>query len=239
MTTITEALNRIARQCGVNAPSSWITATRADHVEIRDDFFQESIADILDRLDLPAPIGKQVTIVGTGAENYALPSDFLRLQRDELAMYDTQLDRKVEPISNDGEWTYIKDIGTAGIIRYYRIKGYPGNFSVDFYDEPSSGLEIVVSYVADLWMATAAGVVGKQFTAEDDVLLLPRRLVETGAVWRFRERRGLPYEDKYSEYEALLARTSNDKRGRRLINMGEPIRDVRWQDLIPAFIPEN
>lgn len=239
MTKVTEALNRIARQCGVQAPSSWVTATREDHVEIRDDFLAETISDIRDRVDLPSPIAKQTTITGTGAENYSLPSDFVRVALDELAVYDNALDRPVMPITSDGQWTYVKDIGTTGVMRYYRVKGYEGNYTIDLYDEPSSAVTITVSYMSDLWMANSSGTAGDTFTDEDDVLLLPRRLVEAGTVWRFRERRGLPYMDKYNEFEAMIARMSNDGRGRRMVNMGGRNKDVRWQDLVPSFIPPS
>ena len=57
-------------------------------------------------------------------------------------------------------------------------------------------------------------------------------------MWRFRERRGLPYQDKAMEYEALMSRIINDKRGRRIVNMGDR-EHVRWQDAVPAFIPPS
>lgn len=237
--TISSVLDRVARQCGVARPSSWVTASREDHVEIRDDFLMETIDDLLDRIDLPAPVAKQVEITGDDSENYDLPTDFRRVQRDQLAVYDTLLDRAVVPITNDGEWTYVKDIGTAGIIRYYRVKGIRGGNTIDFYDAPDSGTTITVSYISNIWKADSDGNEGDTFSAKDDVLLFPRRVVECGAIWRFRERRGLPYQDKYNEYEALVSRLSNDGRGRRLINFGEAPRDVRWQDLIPAYIPDS
>lgn len=235
--TIVAALNRVARECGVAQPSSWLTATQKDQVEIREDWLLQTVEDILDRLDLPAPIGAQTTISGDGSENYALPSDFRRVQRDRLAIYDTSLDQPCIPVTNDGDYTAMKDLGTAGITRFYRIKGYDGAFTVDFYREPSS--DVVVSYITNNWKATAAGTAGDTFTFEDDVLLLPRRAIEAGCVWRFRERRGLPYQDKYNEYEATLTRLSNDSRGRRSIQFGEHDNNVRWQDLIPAFIPSS
>ena len=87
-------------------------------------------------------------------------------------------------------------------------------------------------------MATT-GTPGSEFTAEEDVLLLPRRLVESGIIWRYRERRGLPYTDKFNEYEILMQRMANDRRGRRSVNMGGRSNDVRWQDLVPTFIPAS
>lgn len=236
-TRVVTALDRIARQCSVTPPTSWITATRLDHVEIRDDFLAETIDDILERIDLPAPIADQTQIIGTGAETYDLPSDFKRMQRDEMAVYDPQLDRRLVPITNDGEWTYLKDIGTTGIIRYYRLRGFEGNWQMDIYTEPGTGINVDVHYITTNWLADEEGVVGSTLTSETDVLLLPRRLVETGAVWRSRERRGLPYQDKYNEYEMLMARLSNDTRGRRNVQFGEPVMNVRWQDKIPSWIP--
>lgn len=237
MTTIVEALDRIARQCSVKAPSAWLTATQDAHVELRDDFLLETVDDILDRVDLPSPIGSQTTITGTGAETYSLPANFKRLHRSDLAVYDVQLDRACIPINTDGEYTYIKDQGTAGTIRYYKVTGYEGAYEISFYDEPASSTQITVSYSTDNWMANG-GTASNMFTADEDVLLLPRRVVEAGTVWRFRERRGLPYQDKYNEYEILLTRLINDTRGYRVINMGDNA-PVRWQDLVPSYIPDS
>ena len=235
MTTIVEALTRIAIQCRVKAPSSWVTATREDHVSLRDVFLGEAVDDILERVDLPSPIGAQYTLPGDGSETYDLPSAFKRLHRSALAVYDPFLDVACVPLTTDGDWTYQKDMGTAGTIRYYRLGGYDGNWTISFYDAPDDSIE--VHYQTVNWMATAGGVAGSMFTAEDDVLLLPRRLVETGTVWRFRQDKGLPYEDKRMEYEALMARMSNDRRSRRIISDNQS--NVRWQDLIPAFIPSS
>lgn len=238
MTTIVEALNRIARQCSVKAPSSWVTATRDDHVSIRDDFLLETIRNIQDRVDLPSPIGKQQSITGDGSTAYSLNSDFLRLQRDENAVYDTALDRPVIPVTTDGGWTRITDLGTAGATRYYKLTGYEGNHSISFHQAPSSSVGITVSYVSNLWMA-ASGTAGSAFTSEDDVLLLPRKVVEVGTVWRYRRRNGLSYEDVWNEYEAEMSRLINDSRTRRIVSFSEPDRRVRWQDLIPASIPDT
>lgn len=238
MTLIVDALNRIARQCSVETPSSWLTTSDASAVELRDDFLLETVDDILDRVDLPSPIGKETDITGDGSVNYSLPSDFMRIKRNEFAVYDNLLDRPCIPITTDGEWTYQVDIGTAGVLRYYRVKGYDENWTIDFEDAPASGTTITVHYMSNLWMANSSGTAGSEFTDAADVLLLPRRLIEAGTVFRYRERKGLPFLAKYNEYEALLARTTNDRLGRKVINMGER-EHVRWQDLIPAYIPDS
>lgn len=236
MTTVVDVLSRAARQVSVSPPSSWVTASADEYAEIRDDFLLETVDDLQERIDWPQPVGASVTITGTGVETYALPTDFKRLQRDARAVFDEALDRHAFPITTDGDWLELKEDGIAGADRFYRLTGYDGAFSISFYNPPTT--DIVVQYVSKNWMASAAGAAGYEFTAEDDVILFPRRVVEAGIVWRWRERKGLPFHDKFNEYEAQIARLSNDIRGRRSIDFG-PRTKVRWQDRVPAFIPSS
>lgn len=238
MTLITDVLSRAARQCSVTAPTSWLSATEDEHVELRDDFMLETVDDVLERVDLPSPIGARYDISGDGSEEYSMPSQFKRLKRDKFAVYDAYLDRPCVPITRAGDYTYLKDLGLAGgVIRYYRTNGYEGNWSLLFEDPPATGTTINVHYQTTYWMANSSGTAGDSFTDAGDVLLLPRRVVETGIVWRFRERKGLEFMPKMMEYELLISRLSNDTQGRRTIDMGEPETRVRWQDQIPSYIP--
>ena len=244
MTLLTTALDRIARQCSVKTPSSWLAATRDEHLEIRDDFLLEAVDDILDRVDLGEPIAKKQTLSGAGTDNgddsgnFTLNANFKRLQRDEWSVYDPLQDRIGIPVSQSGEWSYLTDIGTSGIYKHYRLKGYEGNYSLDVYRNLSAGDTLEIHYISDVWL-TNGGTEKNAFTDADDTLLLPRRLVESGTVWRYRERRGLPYQDKYAEYEALMSRAILDSRNLRTIRFGEPDMSVKWQDLVPAFIPSS
>lgn len=236
-TMVVSVLDRIARQCGVKKPTSWVTATRQDHEEIRDDFFLEAIENVLDRFDLPSPIGAQEVIIGTGAESYALPTAFRRLQRDENSVYEkTTVRRAGIPMASDGDWTYLKDHGLAGADRFYRLTGYEGNFSIEFNRALAAGEEVTVSYVTNNWMADADGTVGKRLAFGTDALLLPRLAVEAGTVWRFRERRGLPYEDKYKESEMHLARLSNDRNTMRTVSFGDTEYRKPWDVPVPSMI---
>ena len=241
MTLITDALARAARQCSITAPDSWVNATGAAQVELRDDFLSETVDEISDRVDLPGPIGKTYVITGTGAEDYALPSDFKRLARDPMAVYETTTTRRAGvPVLSEGNWTHLNNIGSSGAFRYYRLKGYDGNYTIGFYQNPSSSVSITVSYVSNLWMADSGGTAGSAFTNSTDVLLMPRRVVETGMVWRFRKRKGLQYADVLAEYEALLERLSNDSRSRKVISFGESGQDYKPMRVpVPDYIPSS
>jgi hypothetical protein len=236
MTLIVDVLNRIARHCSISAPSSWISATADEYVEIRDDFLRETVSDLLDRVDWPQPVGAQYTVTGTGAATYALPSDFRRLQRNPYSVYDENLDAPGIPVTSDGDWVELLDSGIAGADRFYRLKGYDGAWQIEVEAALDTGNEIILSYVTNNWMADESGTVGTMLTDATDVLLLPDRLVEVGTIWRWRERKGLPFQDKYNEFNLLLSRYLNDVRGRRSVKFkrGKP---MRWTDRIPAFIP--
>lgn len=235
MTTVVTVLDRIARQVSITAPSSWITATDDEHKEIRDDFLRQACDDLLDRVDWPAPLGITYTVTGTGVEEYTLPTNFRRLQRQPLSVYDAQFNDAGVPVTTEGEWVHLEDLGTGGAARYYRVFGYDGAYTIGFLPEPST--DVTLSYITTRWMVSSGGTYGNMLTADTDILLLPDRLVETGVIWRWRERKGLPFADKYMEHEALLARVSNDAKGRRTISFGAT-RAIRWQDRVPAYVPD-
>lgn len=239
MTTVVEILDRAARQCSVASPQSWITATDPTALEFRD-FMDETREDIQSRCDWIGPIGKSVVITGTGAETYSLPADFLRLQRDAYSVYERfRTRRPCVAVTRDGEWDYLDELGITGAQRYYRLQGYDDNWTISFKSELETGLTVVVNYVSQNWLANG-GTAKEDFTQAEDVCLLPRRLVETGIVWRFRRRKALQYQDVLAEYEVLMARTATDNRMRQTINFGGG-KNPRspWDIPIPDVIPSS
>lgn len=238
MTLVTDVLERVARQVSVEPPSSWLTATAKEYMEIRDDFLLETVSDILDRVDLPAPMGAITTITGDGSEEYALPADFLRLHRAKAAVYEPSYRRVLIPITDEGTWRHLQAVGSTGADRYFKIGGYEGNWTISFYAHPGLNNTVTVAHNTVNWMANA-GTPGAAFTDPADVILFPRRLVEAGIVYRWRDRKGLPYQDKYLEYEAQLARLSNDTKVRRIISLNghEPLKP--WNIPVPNYIPES
>lgn len=244
MTLVVDVLAAAARQCSIDEPSSWVSTTEEDAVALRDDFLVQEVEDILDRFDLPPPIGAQARITGSSDATdagFTLPDDFRRLQRDCLAVYETQPSRRVcVPISTEGEWTHIQEVGLAGVNRFYKLAGYAGNWAIDFYQELPDAGEVKVSYITNNWMVDSGGTKGGAFTDPGDILLFPRKLVEAGIVWRFRERNGLPFEGKFLEHERLAQRMSNDRNARRSVVFSEDA-TVRqpWDVPVPDYIPAS
>lgn len=236
MTTVVEVLARAARQCSVNPPSSWLTASDQSSLEVLD-FLDQTNRDIADRLDTVGPMSVSYVVTGTGAEDYALPSDFLRLSRGEFAVYERYRTRRAcVPVSDDGEWEYLQELGTAGAYRFYRLQGYPGAWTIGFQRPLDTDLTAVVSYVSTNAYRNGT-TLKEEFTDPADMVLYPRELVETGIVWRFRQRKALEYADVQSRYEMLMARYGNDSRTYRKINFGKPAARTPWDVPVPDVIP--
>lgn len=240
MATVAEVMDDVADECSVVPPSSWVAATSLTYRELKR-FLRQTVDELLERVDWPDPIAKDQVITGDGSETYTLPSDFKRLTRDPLTVYETTTTRRAGiPVSTNGKWTHLKDIGSAGGNRYYRISGdEESGFSISFWDNPSSGNSITVSYISKNWL-DISGTEGAVWSSNDATLLLPRRVVEQGVVWRFRRKKGLPYADRMGEYEAVLARMANDARVVRKVDMtgGGGMRNP-FDIPVPDFIPPS
>lgn len=237
MVAVADVMNRAARECRITPTSGWVGATQLSHIEFKD-FLGDTVDELADRLDWPAPITVDLTLTGTAAETYSLPPDFKRLTRDALAVYEkTTTRRACLPISTNGEWTYLKQIGSAGGSRYYFVSGYDGAFSISFYRPLEPGNTVTLSYVSRNWLSSG-GTVGTDWETDDDILLWPADLVRMGVIWRWRKAKGLPFADNVAEFEARLSRLINDARGVRSINFGDCVRMRSPFDIpVPDFIP--
>lgn len=235
MTLVTDILDRAARQCSVTAPSDWVSDTTTTVAELRD-FLAETVDDIQERVDLPSPLTAQTTITGDGSETYSLPTAFKRLTRGPLPVYETSpVRRRAQPVTDDGTWADMDNERAFGGGRFYRIQGYPGAHTISFLPELETGGSVLVSYTTTAWLSGGAS----EFTGTTQTTLLPRRLLECGIVWRYRERKGLEYDGKLAEYDALMARMVNDQRGRRAIEFGPAAHRHPWDVPVPDVIPST
>ncbi len=241
MTLLTDVLDRVARSVSVEPPPSWVTATELEHVEIRDDFMLEAADEILERLDLPAPNGSQVEIIGTGVDQYSLPTDFKRIKRTTMSVYEsTTVRRALIPVVSDGDWTNLLNVGSTGGNRYYRVEGYSENWSIKFFRPLGVGDKVTLSYVNVNWVAALNGSFKDAFTDAEDRTTFPRRLIETGTIWRWRERKGLNPTAALSQFETELFRMGNDRNGRKVLDFNENTSmRAPWDIPVPDFIPSG
>lgn len=233
-TLVTDILDRAARQCSVGTVSNWLTDGTQNAAEMRD-FLSETADDVLRRVDLPSPLSVRLSAtIADGETLYSLPENFIRLAQGKLAVYEPEPnDRGCIPVTSDGYWEWLKEQGASGVERYYRLAGWEGAYTIEFWPVPTS--PIIINYIANAWLTDGAG----EFTGLGQMTVLPWRLLTSGIVWRFRERKGLPFDGKLAEYEAILARFTNQSRGRdAIIFGGQRKRDWPFDVPVPSYIPE-
>lgn len=238
MATVAEVMDDVAEECSVSAPNAWVSSSTASISELKR-FLRQTADELLDRVDWPDPITADTVITGTGAETYDLPGSFKRLTRDPLTVYELTTTRRAGvPVNSNGAWTHLKQIGSAGGDRYYRLSGdEAAGFKISFYRNPGASESITVSYVSKNWMRNGSTLVA-DWTDEAAVLLLPRKVVEMGVIWRWRRRKGLPFTDRLAEYEINVERLANDYRGIRTINFGgRPAMKSPFDIPVPDIIP--
>lgn len=249
MATVKQAMDRAARECSVTPPDDWISTTGATYTELLD-FLDETVEELLDRIDWPSPIGATSEITGPGTvsssgnySTHSLPAAMKRIKRDDWAVWEATNTRRMGvPISTDGQWQYLDTVGSAGAWRYYRTAGdEDAGFTIDFFRALTSSETMNVNYVSKNWLRLASDSSASDTWADAaDTLLLPRRLIELGVVWRFRQRKGLGYQDKYAEYEIRLSRAANDYRKVRKVTFGgggDGLHPMRVP--VPDFIPSS
>lgn len=238
MVAVATAMNTVARECSVTPPASWVSATELTHVELRDDFLYQGVEELQDRVDWPAPVGKVQDITGDGSTSFDLNADFKRLVRKQ-AIYESANTRRFGvPFTSEGEYQYVTDLGTAGAYRYFRTAGYDGAFSIEFYPATATGDAIKVAYVSNLWKATSGGVLGSEWTNDDDVLIYPRRLFELAVIFRFKRKKSLPHADVLQEFELKLSREGNDAKLIRVVDGSDVASESKPMRVpIPDFLP--
>ncbi len=236
MTTVADIMDRAGRMCSLTS-TGWLADTALEAMELKD-FLSQTVDDIRDRATPPLNASKVTTITGDGSEDYDLPSDVWRLHRDVLSVQETSsAQRACYPITDPGYWEFLQSRGFAGAGRYYRLQGYPGAYRIGFLSALTSGVTALVSYVSTVWIMNGTDE-ASDWTSEADVCMFPRRLVESGIVYRFRQRKGLVYEDVRAEYEILMSRYSNDARAVRRVQFGGRAKFNPFAVPIPDYIPE-
>lgn len=232
---IADFMNVAAIECSIPRPASWVSATSTNETVMKT-FLLNTAREIIRRNDW-----KQITsspdLVGSGAETFSLPADFLRLANGDNSVYeDSPNERPCVAIYRDGDWAELKSRNWAGVQRYFRLRGS----EIDFFKPVPTGGIVTLSYVSKNWVTKSDGTTPKEiWNIEDDVSLLPGHILQLGVIWRFRRHKGLQYLDRKVEYEAELARAISDDRP--IVKVGfdgnRSIPRNPFEIPVPDFIP--
>jgi hypothetical protein len=143
-------------------------------------------------------------------EEYALPTDYLRLIRD------TEWDRAqsrplIGPISTQS-WESIKSssLGSGVAFRRFRIAKGASTLARKIYVEPTpaaNGDTLAFWYVSSYWCADTGQNNGQAaWAADNDEAIVDADLLRLGTLVRFKRSMGFEYASEADEYARMLER---------------------------------
>lgn len=190
--TLLSAIQNVAKNVGIEPPASVLgNNDDPDCVKLLQ-FANETGQELARRVDW-AQMRKAKLILGTGfAGLFDLSPDYSRMVEGWGV---TQDGNPVRGGLTGDEWNALAPV--EGAPRYYQVIGQ----KISFYPFPSEGLQITAHYISTGW--TSAG--GSVFAADAETTLFPERLLEMGAIWRYKRHIGADYSDYLAEFEAALA----------------------------------
>lgn len=140
-------------------------------------------------------------------------SDFDHIKNDTF--WNRTQDRRWHP-ADDVQWQQMKASGITGPDYFFRIRG---NYLI-VQPVPTAGETLAFEWVTKNWCTSAGGTGQDEFAADDDVCLLPDKLMKAGLKWRWKAAQGLEYAEDFRAYESLVADAIARDGAKKRIHMG-------------------
>lgn len=98
------------------------------------------------------------------------------------------------------EWQRLKANNALGPYPQYRVQGG----DLNMIPTPTAGATAALEYYSKNWCASASGTGQSAWAADSDVGVLSEDLMSAGIEWRYREAKGLGYDEVFRDYEQLV-----------------------------------
>lgn len=191
-------LTNVLLEVGLDIDNPQLSGTNYDVLQIRQ-FMNAAGKDVASRAEWSGLISEE-SIAGSVSEA-ALPSDFYELTETGAVRLNKADFAPVRNVIAPEMWALLTARPSSQA--YFHLAEGKVLFSPALDSDGA-----VLRYLSNQW------VVGKtQITQNSDTLVIPERLVEKGAVWRWKRQKGLPYEDWLNEYEADILAEIKASRG--------------------------
>lgn len=205
-------IQRAAPLIGLAQPSQVYGSADATHIELG--LVTQEAAEYVIRAHDWSRLKEVAEFTGDGTTaSFGLPDGFLRMTR-EGRVWSLADDRPLTAVLSADDWLNltIRDIGISP--GFWIILG--GQMEVT--PAPADG-EVLRWYfqTRNAMKNATTGEVQARFEADTDTWALGDRLLETQIVWRWRQRKGLPYAEDMQNAEIALAQAISDDYGARTL----------------------
>lgn len=192
---------------------------------------------------------------------FDLPADYGRMLKDGELHSLNWRGRSFRKVDDENEWIYLQQttpLGAPGawIILSGRMQIFPpmpvGERASFYYISKSIIAEsadllsdqsdrIMVDHAGNIFVddrgntliAFSSFLSKSAFTDDNDVFVLPERLLTLSLIWRWRQMKRMEYAEDLTNYEIALEKAAGTDKGARILVVGR--QRSRFRDTVPAF----
>jgi len=212
--TILSVARDVCLVIGLDQPDTFMGATDREYLELarvaRDTAVM--IASAFDWQKLQAIH----TITGDGSsEEFAMPEDYDRMV-ETADMWSSRWIWSIMHVANPNDWLQMQVVPYTALTGQWII--YGGNFH--FLPVMDATETVKFFYVSKNIVEDDAGNPKETFTDDADTYRLSEKLLELGMIWKWRENKGLPYDEKKADYDVKLGELMRRDAGSRSVVRG-------------------
>lgn len=96
--------------------------------------------------------------------------------------------------------------------------------TIEFYPAPETGETIKLEYRSNYWIVDETGATRKaDWTADTDYSLVPERIITQSTVWRWKQSKGLPYDEDFRTWELMRYKAASNHAAATPIRLGRKV----------------
>ena len=222
-----QIIQTVCKRIGITSPTAAVTSTDWQIQQILS-LVEEEGQEQATRFAWQALRGEATfTTVATEVQSTlaAITTGFDYIVNDTI--WNRSLRRPVYGPKIVQDWQQAKASQITGPFNSFRIF----SDAIYFNPVPSAGDECYFEYQSKNWVSTSLGGTDEVWTNDDDTAKLSDQLLVLGAVWRWKQAKGLDYAEDYAKYE----RRVNDAFAR---DAGKPVLDMSGAryEIQPAIV---
>lgn len=195
--TLATIVRRVADEVGLPRPNA--VASSTDQLPRQMMALANSQLEELAELNWPILQYEHTFDTVVGQDTYDLPDDWAR-NMGETAYIASQY-YQLRGSMSAADWARTKNTLPLPIGRYkYRVTGNP--LKIVIVPTPQTVEHIVFEYISNQLVVGSDSTPKPLYTEDNDVSLIPGRLVRMGLKWRIKEAKGFDYAEDFNAFEA-------------------------------------
>jgi hypothetical protein len=218
-----DIIKRAAIRCNIPTPSAAFSATDPLIIQMVA-FANDAAQDMIERWDWRnLKIGAQV--IGDGTTTlFSLPADWLRVDPSDKSPVGAFVSNlfPLIPLSgpvNDEDLNAYKNFPAMPVRPMWRLIGG----ALEIWPALALNETVTFNYFSKNFVIKSDGSSRQpQWTADDDVGLVPEDTIMKGVVWRWKNAKGLDYAEEMRQYELSLIRQAGQESQERSVATAFP-----------------